>query len=104
MRLGEHANFISLYLESCIWPDAILQWIQKRTVTVHQSFCKLRKSATDDESRIDGYDPETEQQPSQRKIPNLTGAKKVRQVKSKVKSMLMIFFASRVFFTKNSSW
>jgi hypothetical protein len=46
---------------------------------------------TGDESWIYGYDPETKQQ-SYWKSPNSPRLKKVRQVKSKVKSMLIIFF------------
>jgi hypothetical protein len=56
-------------------------------------FCaNLGKSVIGDESWIYGYDPETRQQSSQWKCPNSPRAKKVRQVKSKVKSMLVIFF------------
>jgi hypothetical protein len=46
---------------------------------------------TGDESWIYGYDPETKQQSSQWKSPNSLGTKKVRQMKSNVESMLIIF-------------
>jgi hypothetical protein len=39
-----------------------------------------------------GYDPETKQQSSHWKSPNSLRPKKVRQVKSKARSMLIIFF------------
>jgi hypothetical protein len=39
-----------------------------------------------------GYDPETKQQSSQWKSPNTPQQKKVRQVRSNVKSMLIIPF------------
>jgi hypothetical protein len=47
---------------------------------------------TGDESLIYGYDPETKQQSSQWKRSNSLRLKKVRQVKNKVKRMLIIFF------------
>jgi hypothetical protein len=52
----------------------------------------LSRVITGDESWIYGSDPETKQQPSQWKSPNSPRPKKERQVKSKVKSMLIIFF------------
>jgi hypothetical protein len=50
---------------------------------------------TGDESRIYGYDRETEQQSSQWKSPNSPRPKKARRVKNKVKSMLIIFFETK---------
>jgi hypothetical protein len=47
---------------------------------------------TGEGSWIYGYEPETKQQSSQWKSPNSPRPKKERQVKSKVKSMLIIFF------------
>jgi histone-lysine N-methyltransferase SETMAR len=47
---------------------------------------------TGDESWIYEYEPDTKQQFSQWKSPNSPRLKKVRQVKSKVKTMLIIFF------------
>jgi hypothetical protein len=44
------------------------------------------------ESWIYGYDTDTKQQSSQWKSPNSMRLKKARQVKSKVKTMLVIFF------------
>jgi histone-lysine N-methyltransferase SETMAR len=52
----------------------------------------LSRFITGDESWIYSYDPETKQQPSQWKSPNSPRLKKARQVKSKVKSRLIIFF------------
>jgi hypothetical protein len=45
-----------------------------------------------EKSWICSYDPGTKQQPSQRKSPNSPRLKMVKHVKSKVKSMLIIFF------------
>jgi hypothetical protein len=94
--------FMSFYLESCIWPDAI----SLRILTAGQkqqrvNGCKelqitsndaifLSRVITGDQSWTYGYDPETQQQSS--KSPNSLRPKKMRQVKSKVKSMLIIFF------------
>jgi hypothetical protein len=47
---------------------------------------------TGDESWIYGYDPETNQQSSQWKGPQSPRAKKVRQVRSSTKNMLIVFF------------
>jgi histone-lysine N-methyltransferase SETMAR len=52
----------------------------------------LFRFITGDLSWIYGYGPETKQQSSQWKSPNSPRPKKARQVKSKVKSMLIIFF------------
>jgi hypothetical protein len=52
----------------------------------------LSSVITGDESWIYGYDPETKQQSSQWKSPNSPRPKKARQVKRKVRSMLIIFF------------
>jgi histone-lysine N-methyltransferase SETMAR len=52
----------------------------------------LSRVVTGDESWIYGYDPETKQQSSQWKHPSSPRPKKVRQVKSNVKSMLICFF------------
>jgi hypothetical protein len=52
----------------------------------------LSRVITGDESWIYGYDLKTKQQSSQWKIPNSLRPKKARQVKSKVKRMLIIFF------------
>jgi hypothetical protein len=51
----------------------------------------LSRVITGDESWIYGYDPDTKQQSSQWKSPNYRRPKKARQVRSKVKSMLIIF-------------
>jgi hypothetical protein len=47
---------------------------------------------TGDETWVYGYDPETKQQLSQWKLPNSPWPKKVRQVHSNGKCMLMAFF------------
>ena len=47
---------------------------------------------TGDESSVYGYDPETNQMPSQWKTASSPRLKKVRQVKSNVKTMLIAFF------------
>lgn len=55
----------------------------------------LSRVITGDESWIYGYDPETKQQSSQWKSPTSPRPKKARQVKSKVKSMLLVFFDTK---------
>jgi hypothetical protein len=52
----------------------------------------LSRVITGDESWIYSYDPEAKQQFSQWKSPNSPRPKKARQMKSKVKSMLISFF------------
>jgi hypothetical protein len=47
---------------------------------------------TGDETWVYAYDPETKQQSSQWKSPNSPWPKKVRQVRSNVKSILIVFF------------
>ena len=47
---------------------------------------------TGDESWVYGYDPETKQMSSQWKIASSPRPKKMRQVKSNVKTMLIAFF------------
>jgi len=47
---------------------------------------------TDDESWVYGYDPETKQMSSQWKTASSPRLKKARQVKSNVKTMLIVFF------------
>jgi hypothetical protein len=68
----------------------------KGSASVHQILCDdatfLSRVITGGKNWIYGYDPETKQQSSQWKSPNLPRPKKTRQVKSKVKSMLIIFF------------
>lgn len=55
----------------------------------------LSRVITGDESWIYGYDPETKQQSSQWKSPGSPRPKKARQVKSKVKSMIIVFFDTK---------
>lgn len=52
----------------------------------------LSRIITGDESWMYGYDPETKQQSSQWKSPESPRPKKCGQVKSNVKSMLIVFF------------
>ena len=55
----------------------------------------LRRVITGDEPQIFEYDPETERQSCQSKSPTSPRPKKVRQSKSKVKVMLIMFFNVR---------
>jgi hypothetical protein len=63
--------------------------MDKETVQMQPS---LSRVITGDESWIYGYDLETKQQSSQLKSQNSPRPKKTRQVKSQVKSMLIILF------------
>lgn len=65
----------------------------QRTIAEDPNF--LCKVITGDESWVYGYDPETKQQSSQWKTPSSPRPKKARQVRSNVKSMLIIFFDIR---------
>jgi hypothetical protein len=82
--------FMSFYLESCIWPDAILQWIwQKNNIT----FCEnLRNSAMETLAMIRQVFGEESMSHTRKVQTHGDWKKKVRQVKSKVKIMLIIFF------------
>jgi hypothetical protein len=80
---------MSFYLESCIRPDAILRWIQKRYSI--KCCANLGKSALETLVIIIKAFRE-ESMSSQWKSPNSLRLKKARQVKSKVKGMLIIFF------------
>jgi hypothetical protein len=79
---------MSFYLESCIWPDAISRWIRQRNSF---NLFKSRKNCfggpgNDYTSvRERKHEPYTES-------PNSPRQKKARQLKSKVKSMFIIFF------------
>lgn len=55
----------------------------------------LSKIITGDESWCYGYDPETKQASSQWKTPSSPRPKKARQVKSKIKTMIIVFFDVR---------
>ena len=80
----------------------------------HVSVCReLKQQARDDPSFISniiigdeiwvyGYGPETKQQSSQWKSPNSQRPKKARQVRSNVKSMLIVFSTSKRLSTRNS--
>jgi hypothetical protein len=56
---------------------------------------------TGDETWVYGYDLETKQQSSQWKSPNSPWPKKAHQVRSNVKSMLIVFSASKELSTRN---
>jgi hypothetical protein len=60
----------------------------------------LFRVITSDESWIYSYDFDIKQQSSQQKSPNSLRLKKARQVKSKVKSALIIFFGIEGIFHK----
>jgi len=55
----------------------------------------LSRVITSDESWVYGYDPETKQQSSQWKSPTSPRSKKVGQVKSNLKSMIITFFDNK---------
>ncbi|XP_011867391.1 PREDICTED: putative uncharacterized protein FLJ37770, partial [Vollenhovia emeryi] len=55
----------------------------------------LNTVITGDESWVYGYDPETKRQSSQWKHPDFPRPKKARQVRSKIKVMLTVFFDVR---------
>jgi hypothetical protein len=73
--------FMSLYLESCIWPDAISRWML-------QQVCEC---ATETLTMIRGAFGE-ENISRTRKVQTHRDRMKVRRVKGKVKSMLISFF------------
>jgi len=50
------------------------------------------KSSRATRRRVYGYDPETKRQSTQWKSADFPGPKKTRQVRSKVKVMLIVFF------------
>jgi hypothetical protein len=56
---------------------------------------------TGDETWMYGYDPETKQQSSQCKSPNSPRAKKARQFRSNVKSMLIVYLTSKALSIRN---
>jgi hypothetical protein len=76
----------------------------KGTVSEHQILYNigtfLSRVTNGDESCIYGYNPGTKRQSSQQKSPNSLRPEKVRYVKSKVKSMLIIFFNNKGFVHK----
>jgi len=63
----------------------------------------LSRVITGDESWVYSYDPETKQQSFQWKSTMTPGPKKVKQVKSNVKSMIITFFDVKGLCTKNLS-
>jgi hypothetical protein len=101
--------FASFYLESCIWSDAdhkqqrVNICGELRQIASHNATF-LSRVITGEENWICGYDTETNQESSQQKSTNLQIPKKARQVKSNVKSMLIVFsLTSRALFINSSS-
>jgi len=88
----------------CITVRYVRRLLSEDQKTLHVSVCReLKQQARDDpnfisiiitgdETWVYEYDPETKQQSSQWKLPNSLQPKKVRQVRSNVKSMLIVFF------------
>jgi len=70
----------------------------QKAVTHDPNF--LSRVITGDESWLYNYDPETKRQSSQWKTPSSPQPKKARQVRSNIKSMLIIFFDIRRFVHK----
>jgi hypothetical protein len=81
--------FTTFYLESCVWPDAISRWIRQRN---SDDAVFLSRVITGDKSWIYGYDPETKQRSYQWKSPNSPRPNKARQVKIKIKRMIIISY------------
>jgi len=75
--------------EHCV---AICQELRQRALD-DPSF--MSRVITGDDSWVYGYDPETKQQSSQWKSPGSPRPKKVRQSRSRSKSMLIMFFDIR---------
>jgi hypothetical protein len=72
---------MSFYLEFSTWPDAILRWIQQRN---NITFCADLGNITETPAMI--------KQAVKEESPNSARPKKARQVKSKIKSMVIILF------------
>jgi hypothetical protein len=99
---GGRADFLRPFIWSCV--SGLMRFLTADQKQQCVNICEelrqiaskdatfLSRVITDDESRFYSYDPEIKQQSSQLKSPNSPRPKKVRQVKSKVKSMLIIFF------------
>jgi hypothetical protein len=93
-ELGMHcvtAKFVARVLIADQKQQCVNVCEELRQITLHD-VTFLSRVITGDERWIYGYDPETNQQSSQWKSPNSPRLKKVTWVKSKVKSMLIIFF------------
>jgi hypothetical protein len=97
---------LSFHFKSFILPDAISQWMRQRSTN---RFCaNLRKSTMETLAVIRREFREED-------VSHIwvfkwhawfrqTGKKKARQVKNKVKNMLLSFFDIKEMFTENSSW
>jgi histone-lysine N-methyltransferase SETMAR len=88
--------FLHPFIWSCV--SDLMRFLTADQMLQHVNICKklyltfLTRVITCDKSWIYSYDPETKQQSSQWKSPNSPRLKKAWQVKSKHKSMLIIFF------------
>jgi hypothetical protein len=104
-QLGLGADFYIFSLEPYVWPDEISQWNQQQVCI---RFCAiLRKSAMEIMTVFrQSFREEimSHTQVFEWKSPSSLRLEKARQVKSKVKSVLIVFFYSRGMFTKNLSW
>ncbi len=74
------------------WSKATSRWCTKLKSFVSNDIIFFFTIITGGESWICGYDPETKQQSSQWRHPMSLQPKKGRQVKSNVKSLLVLFF------------
>jgi hypothetical protein len=95
----------SAYLGSCIWPGAISRRIRQRS---SGKFCaNLGRSATGTVAMIRqafGQESVSRTRVFERHVRFRADREEGRQVRSKAKSMLIIFFTSKGLFTKNLPW
>ena len=78
-------------------PKELTEEQKQRRVTIRQDLLErqddiLGRVITGDETWVYQYDPETKRQSAQWKTANSPRTKKFRQSKSRVKTMLLIFF------------
>jgi hypothetical protein len=101
-QLGGHADFLQTFIWNQV--SGLMHFLTADQKQQYVNFCEdlhqipsdnatfLSRVITGNGNWIYGYNPETKQQTSQWKM------------KSKVKSMLIIFFDIKGLFTKNLSW